>query len=418
VKTLKILALTAIISTLSIAQKEALLIGVGDYQGKKNDLKGIEIDVSNMKSLFEKWGFHTTVLLDSDSMKIDEYLTNYHSLGADDSFAFYYSGHGSHTDDSSGDETDGQDETLVLSNGVENRFYLDDNLNRHFNSIGAKKLIIFDSCHSGTAFKAFGDKPKPKSISSKLSGTEIKSKSFRHRVSEELDGGEYIVFSASQDSEESLATRDGSLFTNAFVKEFKSGGEFKKLANIKQSIEQDIYRYCTKQTDSVVHHPNLSASKDKLRYTTINKFFATKATPPPPQKTITISGKTTFREGELLSFKVDTNGNSGYLTIFSMENGEPFIMTQTPQPVSGILNFQQDFSINPPIECYKSCGSCKQEVSSVYIILSEKPLTKEIMKSKGLNIDGDSKPVGMRAFRHKTDESFEPIIARVEFTII
>ena len=64
-----------------------------------------------------------------------------------------------------------------------------------------------------------------------------------------------------------------------------------------------------------------------------------------------------------------------------------------------------------------SCGSCKQEVSSVYIILSEKPLTKEIMKSKGLNIDGDSKPVGMRAFRHKTDESFEPIIVRVRFTI-
>jgi predicted PolB exonuclease-like 3'-5' exonuclease len=88
-KTLKILALTAIISTLSMAQKEALLIGVGDYQGKKNDLKGIEIDVSNMKSLFEKWGFHTTVLLDSDSMKIDEYLTKYHSLGANDIFAFY-----------------------------------------------------------------------------------------------------------------------------------------------------------------------------------------------------------------------------------------------------------------------------------------------------------------------------------------
>jgi hypothetical protein len=38
--------------------------GIGDG----SDLKGIEIDVSNMKSLFEKWGFHTTVLLDSDSI--------------------------------------------------------------------------------------------------------------------------------------------------------------------------------------------------------------------------------------------------------------------------------------------------------------------------------------------------------------
>jgi hypothetical protein len=48
-KTLKILALTAIISTLSIAQKEALLIGVSDYQGDRSDLKGIEIDINNMK---------------------------------------------------------------------------------------------------------------------------------------------------------------------------------------------------------------------------------------------------------------------------------------------------------------------------------------------------------------------------------
>jgi hypothetical protein len=414
-KTLKILALTAIISTLSIAQKEALLIGVSDYEGEKSDLKGIEIDINNMKSLFEKWGFHTTVLLDSDSMKIDEYLTNSHSLGADDSFAFYYSGHGSYTDDRSGDETDGQDETLVLSDGVSNRFYLDDNLNRHFNSIGAKKLIVFDSCHSGTAFKAFGDKPKPKSISSKLSGTEIKSKAFRYRVSEELNSGEYIVFSASQDNEESLATSRGSLFTNALIKEFNSGGESKKLMNIKQSIGEDIYSYC-QHSGSKVHHPNLSASKDKLKYTTINEFFATKATPPPPQKTISISGKTTFREGELLGFKIDTNGNSGYLTIFSIEDGEPFIMTQTPQPVNGVLNFQQDFSINPPIECYKSCGSCKQEVSSVYVILSAKPLTKEIMKTKGLRVD-ESSSVGMRAFRQRTNENFEPIMGWVEFRI-
>ena len=50
-----------------------------------------------------------------------------------------------------------------------------------------------------------------------------------------------------------------------------------------------------------------------------------------------------------------------------------------------------------------SCGSCKQEVSSVYIILSEKPLTKEIMKTKGLRVN-ESSSVRIRAFRHKTDD--------------
>ncbi len=415
-KQLKILALTTILTTLSMAQKEALLIGVSDYQGKQDDLKGIEIDVSNMKNLFEKWGFHTTVLLDKDSMQIDNYLNQYHSLGKDDAFAFYYSGHGSHIDDKSGDESDGQDETIVLSDGATNSFYLDDNLNRHFNSIVAKKLIVFDSCHSGTAFKAFGDKPRAKSIEPKLSGIEIKSKGFRYQVNQKLDSGDYIVFSASQDSEESLATSRGSLFTNAFIKEFNSGGESKKMMNIKQSVAEDIYNYC-EQTKSTVHHPNLSTSKDELRYTTINEFFATKATPLEVEKTISvIADKKKFREGELLSFKIDTEGNSGYLTIFSMESGEPFIMTQTANPVSGILHFQRDFNIKPPIECYKSCGSCEKEVSSLYVILSAKPLSKNIIKTKGLRID-ESSSVGMRAFRHKTSDSFEPIIVKVEFTI-
>ena len=183
--------------------------------------------------------------------------------------------------------------------------------------------------------------------------------------------------------------------------------------NIKQSIGRDIYSYC-QQSGSTVHHPNLSASKDELKYTTMDEFLATKA-PPQVEKTISITGKTTFGEGELLSFKIDTNGNRGYLTIFSMENGEPFIMTQTQQPISGVLDFQQDFDIKPPIECYKSCGNCPQERSSVYIILSEKPLSKNMMKTKGLIVDEN---MGMRAFRHKTNDSFEPIIAKIEFTIL
>ncbi|NEW60831.1 hypothetical protein GSY74_06005 [Sulfurovum sp. bin170] len=105
------------------------------------------------------------------------------------------------------------------------------------------------------------------------------------------------------------------------------------------------------------------------------------------------------------------------MTIFSIENGEPFIMTKTPNPVKGILNFQQDFNINPPIECYKSCTNCQKEISSVYVILSAKPLTKSVMKTKGLRIDGDNRPVDTRAFRQRTDDAYEPIITRIEFTI-
>ena len=76
----------------------------------------------------------------------------------------------------------------------------------------------------------------------------------------------------------------------------------------------------------VYFRPNLSASSSELKYTTIAKFFKTKTTPQPiAKKTISIIGKRSCSEGKLLSFKVDTHGNRGYLTIFSIENGKPFM---------------------------------------------------------------------------------------------
>ena len=79
-----------------------------------------------MKRLFQKWGFHTTTLLDSDSLKIDEYLNRYNSLGKDDIFAFYYSGHGSYTRDT--------DKTEFREN-EELRFKIDTNGNRGYLTI-------------------------------------------------------------------------------------------------------------------------------------------------------------------------------------------------------------------------------------------------------------------------------------------
>ncbi len=413
-KIVKILTIIALLTSFSMAQqKEALILGVSDYMGTQYDLNGVIKDVARMEKLFRSWGFHVTTINSYDSMNLESYLANYSNLTANDNFIFYYTGHGYYTKDINGDEADGKDEALVLSDGVKNKLFIDDALFGYLNAIKAKKLVILDSCHSGTAFKAFGDKPKPKTITNSQVSGIIKTKAFRV-VDSRLAKGEYIVFSASKDKEQSLDTPNGGMFTNALLHQFSNGGTSKRLMNIRQKIENEIIQNA-KRADYTPHHPQLSASTDRLKYTSIAKFFMTK--PTPPKKTISIIGKRSCSEGELLSFKVDTHGNSGYLTIFSIENGEPFIMAQTPNPVKGVLNFQEDFKINPPIECYKSCGDCPQEVSSVYVILSATPLTKKIMKTKGLKIDGANSSVGMRAFRHKTNEAYEPIIAKVEFTI-
>jgi hypothetical protein len=147
-----------------------------------------------MKALFEKWGFHTTVLYNRDSMRIEEYLARYSSLNPNDSFIFYYSGHGSTANDVSGDEADGQDESIVLSDGQRNRYFLDDSMNGYLNEIPAKKLVLFDSCHSGTAFKKFGKDVMSKSMPSDKVDGVIQAKIFRPQQSV-LKGGDYIVIS-------------------------------------------------------------------------------------------------------------------------------------------------------------------------------------------------------------------------------
>ena len=409
-----------LLSTLGMAKKEALIVGVNDYKGEKSDLPGVKKDVLNMQKLFEKWGFKVTVLENAKSMNLEAYLNDYSQLTKNDEFIFYYSGHGSHTPDMNGDEADGEDEALVLSDGRRNKLFLDDALFGYLNMINAKKMVIFDSCHSGTAFKTFGDKPKPKSISTVNIDGIVKTKGFS--VEErDIKQGEYIVFAAAQDAEQSLDTRNGGMFTTAFLNQFKNNGETKTFMNLRQKMEEEIVKNCS-YSNSKAHHPKLSASSNSLKYATLNSFFPKKAKKPTvvptKQKSISISGKRDFNENELLKFTIDTNGNRGYLTILSIEDNKPFIMTQTKQAVKGVLEFQKDFDTGgEPIECYKACSNCKEEVSSVYIILSAQPLSSIIIRNKELNIGADKKPIDMRAFRKRTKQKYEPVIKQVEFVI-
>ena len=304
----------------------------------------------------------------------------------------------------------------MLSDGQQDKLFIDDALFGYLNAIKAKKLVMFDSCHSGTAFKAFGDRPKPKSITdSQVSGV-IKTKAFRV-VDSQLAKGQYIALAAAQDKEQSLDTTNGGMFTNALLHQFQNGGISKRLMNIRQGMENEIVQTCRK-TDSTPHHPKLSASNDNLRYTTISDFFKTntKKSVPTATKEITLIGAKSFNSGELLDFKIDTHGNSGYLTIFSIEEGEPFVMYQSSKPQKGVFNFK-DFNISPPIECYKSCGkNCASEQSMVYVAFSAKPINIKFNRSSN-TIETQPKGGQFKSFRHKKEATFKTVIKKFETTI-
>jgi hypothetical protein len=160
--------------TASVANKLALLVGVDQYRSETvDDLEGAVNDVRNMKRLLvETFGFlddeeHIRVLTDEQATRenilrgIEEHLIT--KADRDSIVVFHYSGHGSRMIDTSGDETDGFDETLVPHDSGrdpdENHDILDDELNELMARLTRKTpnvTLVLDSCHSGSATRGSG----------------------------------------------------------------------------------------------------------------------------------------------------------------------------------------------------------------------------------------------------------------------
>jgi len=448
-------------------KREALVIGISDYAPlDKNDLDGIEKDISKIKRLFQRWGFNVKILYDSEAMNILDYLDKYaEKLDSNDYFAFYYSGHGSFKPDKSGDETDGKDETLVLSDGNINKHLPDDLLYEKFNNIKAKKLIFLDSCHSGTAFRALNKNVKPKSISpDKVTATfkepmKMRDVSAIGASNKDFIQGEYIAFSASQDDEESLATPNGSLFTNAIYKIFTDQNYLNKpLNSIKDVLTQDVVEYA-KETKNTPHHPNISFSELNLASKSLDDFLNMKSK---GSQNITnysqgvntsvkkgslentldnlissgkvdrmsiSSDKSKYKEGESVHFIVDTNGQRGFLTIFYIDGNDVTILYPNPyisssERIGGKYKFPEDFSNGKfELEAYKSCNGCDSERTIIYTLLTSEPVTdkSQIKKEQLFSFSKESKDekIITRAVKLKAtkSENFKPQIGKYEFIV-
>ena len=394
-------------------KKQALLLGVSDYAGDNADLGGIERDIEKMKKLFETWGFEVTTLYDKESMNIVDYLDKYaNSLQKNDYFAFYYSGHGSHVADKNNDEADGEDETLVLSDGQTNTHLIDDALYAKFNAIKAKQMIFFDSCHSGTVFRNLQGTSQAKTISpDKVRKTFSKGLTVNTKGDTMSADSQYIVFSSSQDNEESLATPTGSLFTNSIYEIFSNENSYNEpFSKVEQQLRTTVLAYA-KASGGTPHQPNISFSKSYTTSSTLNDFTRTKSTtsttssevklPTTPNQTqeertlqdtmdslissnkiskMSLSyNKHSYKDGESIQFSLDTQGAKGYLTIFYIDSNDvtllypnPFVNTKT---IQGRYTFPDDFSNGKfELEAYKSCRNCQEEKTVIYALLSSRPI--------------------------------------------
>jgi len=269
-------------SSYAIAQatpkKQALLVGVANYKGKSKDLPEIYQDIKKMKKLFVSWGFDVKILRDKQSLELEQWLDSYANLTKNDTFIFYYTGHGSSVKDTNRDEADGNDETIVLSDGRKHIHFLDDDLDFYFSRIKAKKLIIMDSCHSGTANKGIsGDKIRAKVLPSEDVKTVYRRKNTPDK-GEKIKSGDAIFLAAAKDAEDSLITSSGSLFTTNLYHLFSQSSYRKTpLASVFDTLEYNIVSYCI-QNKKKRHHPQLSASASvtDLRKLSIKQYLMLK----------------------------------------------------------------------------------------------------------------------------------------------
>lgn len=142
----------------STIKKRAFLVGI-NYTNTPYALEGCIDDTNRIKKLLSDRGFNTfTTLTDLTPIKptkqniLNELASAVNDAVAGDILFFYFSGHGSYTFDINGDETDGNDETIISSDLKE---LLDDEiksiLSKHLKK-DVTMIGLFDSCHSGSMF--------------------------------------------------------------------------------------------------------------------------------------------------------------------------------------------------------------------------------------------------------------------------
>jgi Caspase domain len=142
--------------------KRALIIGLATYANPKNNLNGVENDVSAMVKLLGKFGVEDVEVIRDSNATSDNIKRGLQNLVSNaqtgDVRVFYYSGHGALLPSgfSGSDDADGRDEALVPYEGSVSSLILDNWISTFLKEIVPKDIFfwsIYDSCHSGDMFK-------------------------------------------------------------------------------------------------------------------------------------------------------------------------------------------------------------------------------------------------------------------------
>lgn len=172
---------------------------------------GCDIDVVNFTSHITRNGVEAKLFQNERATRpilTEAARAAWRGMKAGDLFIFYISGHGGQVRDLSGDEADGQDETICLWDGK----LSDDVLHDLWEEVpaGVRVLFITDTCNSGTNFRGVQRQAK---YTPKLYERTI-PRSFK---------GQLIHFGGCADGESSYGGDNGGAFTLALLETFAPG---------------------------------------------------------------------------------------------------------------------------------------------------------------------------------------------------
>jgi metacaspase-1 len=229
----------------SIVEKEcdmsrgyALLVGLtsvdssayGGWDGR-NGCWGCELDVDNIRRIIDPLGFQITTLKTEEATGdaiVKQLEKAAKRLRPEDELLFYFSGHGGQQPDVSGDESDGQDETLVAYD----REVIDDELNEVWPafSAGSRILMFSDSCNSGTNYRLLRNVSRSTPIQFSFVGPENRRSA---RAQTEMRA-QMIHLGGCRDGFSSAGYQHGGAFTTALCNAWQEGAF--------QGSYQDFYR--------------------------------------------------------------------------------------------------------------------------------------------------------------------------------
>lgn len=152
--------------------KNAVCIGINNYPGIFNDLKGCVNDAKDWSALLQGLGFEVNLMLDSQATRQNVKAALRELVGATnagDIAVFTYAGHGTQVLDANRDEGDPYDEAICLYDGN----VIDDELRMILRGIHSQAtlVVISDSCFSGSVTRIAGEKAIPRFIPPTVSTT-------------------------------------------------------------------------------------------------------------------------------------------------------------------------------------------------------------------------------------------------------